>query len=87
MRFARIEALACRVFDLKPGHLKGHRRNVRIVLARQFVMYWTSRLRPDLSLPAIGRILGGRDHTTIMHGNRAYVVKRAKMGRTLKEAR
>ena len=32
----------------------------------------------------IGRWLGGRDHTTILHGKRAYVAKRAAQGRTLR---
>jgi len=33
-------------------------------------MYAIRQLCPHMSLPAIGRMLGGRDHTTILHGVR-----------------
>jgi chromosomal replication initiation ATPase DnaA len=31
----------------------------------------------DWSLPAIGRFLGGKHHTTIMHGIRQHELKKA----------
>lgn len=35
--------------------------------------YWLVRnLRPDLSLPAIGRVFGYRDHSTVIHGLRRF---------------
>ncbi|MBD3817905.1 MAG: hypothetical protein IE912_03185 [Brevundimonas diminuta] len=45
------------------------RRNV-VVRPRQFAMYAIRQLCPHLSLNMIGRALGGRDHTTILHGLR-----------------
>jgi chromosomal replication initiation ATPase DnaA len=59
------------------------RRNRKTSFARQAVFYWACR-RTKLSLPQIGRRLGGRDHTTILHGKQAYVGKRAHQGRTLR---
>jgi chromosomal replication initiator protein len=47
------------------------RRNVDLVLARQEVM-WRAREETTLSLPQIGRALGNRDHTTVLHGMRRY---------------
>ena len=46
--------------------LKGRRRDKQTALARQIAMYL---LREDsnLSLSAIGRVLGGKDHTTVLH--------------------
>lgn len=45
------------------------RRNKRIVIPRQIAMYLCRELTLK-SLPEIGRCLGGKDHTTIMHGAR-----------------
>ncbi|MBP9827238.1 chromosomal replication initiator protein DnaA [Candidatus Saccharibacteria bacterium] len=47
--------------------LTGKRRNKDIVMPRQIAMYLL-RSELDLSYPQIGGHLGGRDHTTVMHG-------------------
>ena len=54
-------------FQVKVIDLKGDRRLRSVALPRQISMYL---LRKELSLPLeeVGRVLGGRDHTTIMHG-------------------
>lgn len=54
-------------YNLKNTDMVGSRRNKTLVIPRQILMYL---LRNDLKLPLmdIGKILGGRDHTTIMHG-------------------
>lgn len=61
-----IEA-ACDYFSLPKKHLISGGRKKTLVNPRQIVMYL---LRTELSLPfeEIGRVIGGRDHTTIMHG-------------------
>lgn len=84
--FQRVEARACKLFRVKRGELYSSRRQRRLSLARHFVMYWACRLT-TLSLPQIGRLMGGRDHTTIMHGRDVYPGKRAAMGRHLREVR
>ncbi|MNE52051.1 Chromosomal replication initiator protein DnaA [compost metagenome] len=38
------------------------------VRPRQIAMYAIRQLCPHMSFPAIGRLLGGRDHTTVLHG-------------------
>lgn len=43
-------------------------RSQRIAFPRQIAMYML-REESELSLPKIGEILGGRDHTTIMYGH------------------
>jgi chromosomal replication initiation ATPase DnaA len=50
--------------------LAGPRRTLPLARARQFAMYAMRELCPHMSYPAIGRLLGGRDHTTILHGCR-----------------
>lgn len=54
-------------YHLKPYQLKSQTRVKEIALPRQVLMYI---LRTELGLPLmeVGKILGGRDHTTIMHG-------------------
>ncbi len=55
-------------YQLKVVEIKGGRRLRSVALPRQMVMYL---LKKELQIPykEIGRILGGRDHTTIMHGH------------------
>ena len=57
----------CQFYNIKPTQLKGPKRDASLVRARQVTMYvLKNELR--LTLVEIGSFLGGRDHTTIMHG-------------------
>lgn len=62
-----IVKLVCDYFDVKSTQLKGPKRDASLVRARQITMYLLKK-ELDLTLVEIGNILGGRDHTTIMHG-------------------
>lgn len=84
--YRSIEAIAMRVFSVTRAELNSQRRNREIIPARQFIMYWCCRVTA-MSMPQIGNMMGGRDHTTVFKGRRAYVAKRAKMGRCLREPR
>ncbi len=55
-------------FGVGVQQLKGDRRTRNIAWPRQILMYL---LRADLKLPfdEVGRLVGGRDHTTVMHAN------------------
>ena len=53
-------------FDVEA--LKGKSRQRPLVTARQIAMY-TFREMTDLSYPAIARLFGNRDHTTVIHAN------------------
>jgi chromosomal replication initiator protein len=54
-------------FGLKPDQLKGRSRKRDIARPRQIAMYLI-REETDASLPQIGDLLGGRDHSTILYG-------------------
>ena len=56
-----------RHFAVTVDDLRGKSRNHQIAWARQVAMHLL-REETDSSLFVIGRHLGGRDHTTIMHG-------------------
>jgi len=53
-------------FGLSLYELKGKKRNRNTVFARQVAMYLIRELT-DLSLPEIGKVLGDKDHTTVLH--------------------
>jgi chromosomal replication initiator protein len=45
----------------------GNKRSSKIVIPRQIAMYLCRELT-GTSLKGIGKIIGNRDHTTVMHG-------------------
>ncbi|MCX6343779.1 MAG: chromosomal replication initiator protein DnaA [Armatimonadetes bacterium] len=53
-------------FYVELTDLKGKCRSKNIVAPRQIAMYLMRELT-DYSLPAIGKAIGGKDHTTVMH--------------------
>jgi chromosomal replication initiator protein len=59
--------IVCTHFNLRHSDLRGTTRLAKVVLPRQIVMYL---LRTDLGIQyeGIARELGGRDHSTIIHG-------------------
>lgn len=57
--------------DATWGDVISPRRKYSIVYARQHVA-WILRDVGHLSLPTIGRLIGGRDHTTILHACRRF---------------
>jgi len=64
---AMVVAAASAQFNLPEQALTGKKRDQRTAQARHITMYLL-REETQLSLGAIGRILGGRDHTTVLHG-------------------
>lgn len=55
------------LFGVTRERLLARDRSAEVALPRQVAMY-LMREDVQLSLPQIGAILGGRDHTTVMHG-------------------
>uniref|UniRef100_UPI003BF55A6E chromosomal replication initiator protein DnaA n=1 Tax=Sinomonas sp. P47F7 TaxID=3410987 RepID=UPI003BF55A6E len=56
-------------FKLTVEELNSKSRTRTLVTARQIAMYLCRELT-DMSLPKIGQVLGGRDHTTVIHADR-----------------
>ena len=56
-------------YKITPDDLYGSSRIQAIALARQIAMY-ICREQTSLSLPKIGQLFGGRDHTTVMYANK-----------------
>ena len=55
-------------YGVTMDELLSHNRSQRVAFPRQVAMY-ILREESELSLPKIGELLGGRDHTTIMYGH------------------
>jgi chromosomal replication initiator protein len=64
---AGVVRIVAEHFGLRTEDLTGRKRTKEIANARQIAMYLL-REENDLSLPAIGDQLGGRDHSTIRYG-------------------
>ncbi len=64
-----IQQLTAEYFALTVDDLCSSSRSRQLVTARQIAMYLCRELT-ELSLPKIGQIFGGRDHTTVMHADR-----------------
>ena len=63
---ATIMAVVAEYFTLSMDDLTGSSKTKHIASARQIAMYLCRELT-ELTLPAIGKTFGGRDHTTVMH--------------------
>jgi len=61
-----LEAVAD-FFHVDLSVLTGPQRNRQVVIPRQVAMY-LMRTEAEASLPQIGQALGGRDHSTVLHG-------------------
>jgi len=66
---ATIMGATSAYFGISLEDLCGSSRSRVLVTARQVAMYLCRELT-DLSLPKIGQLFGGRDHTTVMHADR-----------------
>ena len=66
---ATIMGATASYFGITLEDLCGSSRSRVLVTARQVAMYLCRELT-DLSLPKIGQLFGGRDHTTVMHADR-----------------
>lgn len=64
---SEVLAGVCRYYNVASDLLRGKQRDRDIVWPRQVAMY-LMREETNASLIQIGAELGGRDHTTIMHG-------------------
>lgn len=65
--FSDIIEQTALVFGVTVAEIKGKCRKRRIVRPRHVVCYLAKRLIPGISYPVIGKLVGGRDHSTVMN--------------------
>lgn len=69
----------CAQLGISVDDVKGSRRFRRIIVVRQTLMWEIKKLvQPSISLPELGRIFGGRDHTTCLYAVRKIEAERSK---------
>ena len=62
-----IISIVAEHYNVTTADLCGNKRSSKIVMPRQIAMYLCREIL-DTSLKTIGKNLGNRDHTTVMHG-------------------
>ena len=72
-----IQKTVADFFRIKVADMYSKRRPANIARPRQIAMYLTKELTQK-SLPEIGELFGGRDHTTVLHAVRKFAQDRLK---------
>lgn len=67
-----IRLAVARRHGITINDLDSNHRQRKLILARQEAMYLVARDCPSLSYPRMGRMFGGKDHTTVWHGIRKH---------------
>jgi chromosomal replication initiator protein len=67
-----ILRVVCEHYDVRSCNIQSKKKNATLVVPRQVIMY-ICREYTDATLEQIAKLLGKRDHSTVMHG-----VKRIK---------
>jgi len=62
-----IQKMVANYYSVTVAEINSRKRTKNIVFPRHVAMYLSRKLI-DASLPMIGRIFGGRDHATVIHG-------------------
>lgn len=69
-----IRNAVCTAYGVSPRDFSSQRRTANLVRPRQVACYLAKEFS-HFSFPVIGRHLGNRDHTTVMHGVRKITEK------------
>ncbi|WP_299454292.1 chromosomal replication initiator protein DnaA [uncultured Pigmentiphaga sp.] len=72
-----IQKTVADFYKIKVADMYSKRRPANIALPRQIAMYLAKELTQK-SLPEIGELFGGRDHTTVLHAVRKIAESRTK---------
>ena len=83
----KIKEIVASYFRIKLDELIAKKRTRNVAYPRQIAMYLARDLT-DSSLPRIGEVFGGRDHTTVIHACEKITKERnedAKLDQTIKE--
>jgi chromosomal replication initiation ATPase DnaA len=69
---SQLIAIVAQAHGIRPERLRAHCRERRITRARWHLVHLLLRERPLLSTVQIGRLIGGFDHSTILHARDTF---------------
>lgn len=75
-RVLDIQKAVCAHYEIPLEEMQSQRQQRLIARPRQIAMYLAKQMTPH-SLPAIGRMFGNRDHSTVIHAVRKVESLRA----------
>ena len=71
--YKKVIDTVCEHYNVSTAELSSKKRSAEIVLPRQIAMFLCRKYVPNNSYKEIGRMLGGRDHTTVISGEERIV--------------
>ena len=71
--YKKVIDTVCEHYNVSNAELSSKKRSAEIVLPRKVAMYLCRKYVPNNSYKEIGRMLGGRDHTTVISGEESVV--------------
>lgn len=71
--YKKVIDTVCEHYNVSTAELSSKKRSAEIVLPRKVCMYLCRKYVPNNSYKEIGRMLGGRDHTTVISGEESVV--------------
>lgn len=74
----RARRMCADAFGVEERRLVAAGRRREIVIPRHATYFVLRQRFPEMSLPQLGRFMGGRDHSTILHGVRAIEERMAR---------
>ena len=84
-QFQALLGAASDVTGLEPKIIAGESRKARVVAARQVVAHLAYQ-HTTLSYPELGRLLGNRDHSTIMYADKRAPIEHPALVTKIKQA-
>ena len=71
--YQRVIDTICEHFSISKDELLSSKRSAEVVLPRQLAMYISRKYVPNNSYKEIGKELGGKDHTTVISGEKRVI--------------
>jgi chromosomal replication initiator protein len=71
LQLSDIMNALCMFYDVESQYIIGKKRDRRYARPRQMLCYIAKNHIPDITLKEIGRYIGNRDHSTVIHSVRS----------------